>query len=549
MTTLDMTPGAQIPRLDVGPQTAVSQALASAAYRDSDLEDFFKIQPDVGQKEPRFKLFRASLGEAFTEAVIARTLGTGRKPVVPSFGTDPRLVVEHCLEAQEMRNNRDRRLTAITVLTGVLFLPGALLWLAAFQLRAVLRRGSAARENLYSGVAFLVIAVFAALFLLRPPAGGLVGLYLRVMTLVPVAGWFLAKRICRRSTEEMRGRWSALVGGTALGPMLPKVVPRDDQDAQAVELRTQLDRLAAEQETNIMHYAGTKGVLGLGRRWGSWHITGPLLPKEGSADIRAFHPWDVIRRITDRLGGLKQSEISGGGMPNAQVRQWVMMAIGEGAGAISRPTGADTMDGERMRDFAVQNICNGQKFGAQPRHYLSTQFVLWEGQLVVTLLTTATVLQNYLRIEVTGYVLGPVVGLFTSGPSPKEISFTRPGRPWKTETRKLPVVDSDEVVRLAVRAPLMWSPVIRDWFGGKLALPEPFGLRSAWTDRMWTHRFMADDTIRAATPVIRLVRAAVDDFLADHDVDVARFGDGRSLSPGAGAEGVNPGKPDVYDAN
>ncbi|WP_377268280.1 hypothetical protein [Peterkaempfera sp. SMS 1(5)a] len=548
MTTLDMTPGAQIPRFDTGPQTAVTQALASAAYRDGPLEDLVKLRPDVTPKAPRFALFRANLGEAFTEAVIARTLGTGRKPLVPSFGTDARMVVEHCLEAQELRNQRDRTLTVVTLLSGVLFLPGALLWLLAFQLRAVLRRSDAKRTDLVGGLVFFVLAVLGALFVLRPPAAGLAGLYLRVMMVAPVIGWYVAKRICLRSTERMRERWAGLVNGNALGPMLPKIVPKDERDSKAVGLRGQLDRLAGEQETNVLHYAGTKGILGFGGRWGAWHLTGPLAPREGVADFHAFRPWDLVRRITERLGQLERSEVSDGGMPHPQLHQWAVRPVGENADEISRPDNAETMDGQRMRDFAMQNLCNAQKFGDEPRHYQGTHFVLWKGQLVVSLLTTVTVLHNYLRVEVTGHALGPVAGLFTTKPTPKEFTYTRPGRPWKEETGHHPVVGVDEVVRLAVRAPLMWTPVVRDWLGGRLKLPEPFGLRSAWVDRMWTHRFMADDAIRAATPIVRQIRSVIDEFLAEHDVDVEHFAKVHSLLPGAEAEGVRPFRADVYDA-
>ncbi|MFF4648761.1 hypothetical protein [Streptomyces sp. NPDC001380] len=548
MTTLDMTPGAQIPRFDTGPQTAVTQALASAAYRDGPLDDLVRLRPDVKPKPPRFALFRANLGEAFTEAVIARTLGSGRKPLVPSFGTDARMVVEHCLEAQELRNGRDRQLSLVTLLTGVLFLPGALLWLLAFQLRAVLRKAAPDRAGLYGSVVFAALAVLGVLFVLKPPASGMAALYLRVMMVAPVVGWYAAKRICLRSAEQMRAQWTALVEGSAMGPMLPKIVPRDDKDAKAVDLRDQLDRLAAEQETNVLHYAGTKGILGLGGRWGAWHLTGPLAPREGAADIHSFRPWDLVRRINERLGALERSEVAAGGMPAPRLEQWAVRPVGEGADEIARPGDVETMDGQRMRDFAVQNLCNAQKFGAEPRHYQGTHFVLWKGQLVVSLMLTVTVLHDYLRVEVTGHALGPIAGLFTTKPSPKEVTFTRPGRPWKEEKRHLPVVDGDEVVRLAVRAPLMWTPVVRDWLGGQLVLPEPFGLRSAWVDRMWTHRFMADDAIRAATPIVRTVRTVIDEFLAEHDVDVEKFAKAHSLLPGAEAEGVRPFKADVYDA-
>lgn len=139
MTKLDMTPGAQIPRTDVGPQTAVTQLLSSAAYRDTELKALTDLE-GVKAKEGKFALFRPSVGEAFSRAVIDRTLRPKRLPLVPSFGTDTRMVVEHCLAAEELRHARDRKLTLVTLLSGVLFLPGALLWLVAFQGRAYFKK-------------------------------------------------------------------------------------------------------------------------------------------------------------------------------------------------------------------------------------------------------------------------------------------------------------------------------------------------------------------------------------------------------------------------
>ncbi|MFD0530981.1 hypothetical protein ACFQ1I_37155 [Kitasatospora arboriphila] len=59
MTQLDMTPGAQVPRTDVGPQTAVTSALSSAAYRDG---TFRELEEKLGAKlkNGRFELFRPS---------------------------------------------------------------------------------------------------------------------------------------------------------------------------------------------------------------------------------------------------------------------------------------------------------------------------------------------------------------------------------------------------------------------------------------------------------------------------------------------------------
>ncbi len=75
------------------------------------------------------------------------------------------------------------------------------------------------------------------------------------------------------------------------------------------------------------------------------------------------------------------------------------------------------------------------------------------------MLITVTVLHETLRIEVTGHALGPVHSLFTSKPAAKDEEGQQvgagSGRPRKV---KLPLVDADEVVRLAARAPLHLVP-------------------------------------------------------------------------------------------
>ena len=95
---------------------------------------------------------------------------------------------------------------------------------------------------------------------------------------------------------------------------------------------------------------------------------------------------------------------------------------------VSRPTGTD-VEAYQVKNHAIQEICNKQQFGSGDRHYLGVQWTLWDGQLVITMMITVTVLHETLRIEVTGHALGPVHSLFTSGPAakvkavPKAIKF------------------------------------------------------------------------------------------------------------------------------
>lgn len=134
-------PGAQVPLMGTGGGTGATNALASAAYRDSPLKtiqeadnDLYKTAVKGGKWE---KLFRPDLGEAFSRAVQVRMLGGGRKALIQSFGAEPQPVVEHCLAATHIRRQRDARLTLVTFVCGVLFLPGLLIWLGVVHLRRI----------------------------------------------------------------------------------------------------------------------------------------------------------------------------------------------------------------------------------------------------------------------------------------------------------------------------------------------------------------------------------------------------------------------------
>ncbi|GAA1990435.1 hypothetical protein [Kitasatospora viridis] len=548
MAKLDMTPGPQIPRTEAGgPQTAVTQALSATAYRDDDLDGFIaKVQDGVVGKTGWHDLFRPNLGEAFSKAVIGRTLGKGRKPLVPAYGMEPRTVVEHCLAAEELRAARDKRLMLVTVVCGLLFLPGTVIWLGALELRRRLSGGK--WDGFFGALILLIPAALTLFFAWKPPFNGLLSLYLRVTMLAPLVGWFLAKRIVVNSVKDLRSRWAGVLEGNLGAAVLPTAVPRHENDKKAAALKEGLTQLVLEQDTNVLHYAGVNGILGLGRRWGSWEMVEDLRPAEGFEEFRTFHTWDLVKKITDRLNGtLGRSHVANGAVPNSSVDQWVISSIGAGADEISRPGGPD-MDGPRMRDHAVVTVANQQDFGKDGlRHYLGTQFVLNKGQLIVSVTVTVTALANTLRVSVAGHTLGPIQGAFTDKPKPKERTEPKPGKFWEERTIQLPLVDNIEVVRQALRAPFLKVPTLLAWLGGTMKLPEPFGLRHAWANPAWGNRFMADDSVRIASPVVSAVLAATIDFLADHDVNVDRF-TGRSLIMKSEMQGARPFKSDQYDA-
>jgi hypothetical protein len=538
----DFSPGAQVPLSGSAGQTAATQALASVAYRDSPVAELLKANNDWHKSQvtaPKLSLFEPNLGEAFARAVQVRMVGGARKPLIQSFGTEPQVVVEHCLAANRIRRERDARLTMVTAVFGLLFLPGLLLWLTTFQLRRKL-------SGALGTILLTAVGVLALMFFIRVPFSGFWGIYVRAMVIAPVIGWLLAKRICEATAKDLRDRWAGLLSGGGIGAKIPEAVPQNPNETSAERLRQSLAQLTAEQHSNLVFYAGPKGILGMGTRWGSWHLAEELVPKDPHKEINPFRSWDVIRAVHDRLRLLERGPLHTGGFPPPTVRHWVVAPIGEGTTEISRPTDSTT-DAFQIKGHEIQRICNEQQFGSGNRHYLGVQFILWDGQLVITMLVTVTVLHETLRIEVTGHALGPVHPLFTTKPEAKTKEVSKSVRFWETKKVTLPLVDAKEVVRLAARAPLTWFPPVLDYLGGKVVLPEPFGLRHAWADKPWRHRFMADDALRAATPVLRVVHAATIHVLQDNGVDTERF-DNRSLFLSNTIQGVEPTQADVYSA-
>ncbi|WP_329548745.1 hypothetical protein OG742_37900 [Streptomyces sp. NBC_00828] len=545
----DFTPGAQVPLSGSEGQTAATYALASASYRDSPVEEILKADNEWHKstvKPPRIKLFSPNLGEAFARAVQDRMLGVGRKPLIQSFGTEPQVVVEHCLAANRIRRERDNWLSAVMVLCGVLFLPGLLIWLLVFQIRSTIAKREDKRASALATTLLVAVGALAVLFLLKMPFTGFWAWYARASIVLPVVGWLWAKQICERTAKDLRERWGSLLSGGAIGAKIPEAVPGSPGESAAERLRQELARLSAEQQSNSVFYAGPKGILGMGTRWGSWQLAEELVARDATKEIHPFRSWDVIRSIHDQLRMLERGPLNTGGFTKPTIKHWIVTPIGENAKAVSRPGGTD-VDAYTIKTHAIQDICNKQQFGSGDRHYLGVQWTLWDGQLVITMLITVTVLHETLRIEVTGHALGPVNPLFTSKPEAPTKEVAKAVKFWETRKVKLPLVTTDEVVRLAARAPFTWYPPLLNWLGGTLELPEPFGLRHSWADQPWRHRFMADDALRAAAPVLRVVHSAAMKVLEENGVDTEQFGN-RSSFLSTAVQDPMPRKADVYDA-
>ncbi|SCF67835.1 hypothetical protein GA0115255_102501, partial [Streptomyces sp. Ncost-T6T-2b] len=354
--------GAQIPIQGAGSQTVATNALASAAYRDSPVETILDANSEWHKSEVKpgssklFKsdYFKPNLGEAFARAVQERMLGGARKALIQSFGTDPQTVVEHCLSANNLRKARDTRLTLVTVVFGVLFLPGMLAWVIAFRIRDALNKS---KDTAFKAVGTVLLAAFgvgALILVVKLPLDGFWALYFRGAVIAPVIGWLLAKRIAETSAKDLRARWEGLLSGTGVIAKIPEAVPKNPNETAREALRQGLEKLSAEQQSNAVFYAGPKGVLGMGTRWGSWQLAEELIPKDPTKEIHQFRSWDLIRIIHDQLKMLERGPLNTGGFPKPSVKHWIVSPIGENADAVTRPEGEDvaTFQVEAPRDTA-----------------------------------------------------------------------------------------------------------------------------------------------------------------------------------------------------
>lgn len=545
----DFTPGAEVPLSGVeAGNTGISQAIASAAYREGvKPEDIRQANDAAKVTKGRFTLLEPNLGEAFTRAIEVRMLAGNRKPLIQSFGAEPQTVVEQCLAAKRIRRQRDRRLTLIMIMFGVLFLPGVLVWLGLFQLRRTIAGAQDKRVGAFGQVALLGLLVLIGVIVWQLPVTGLARLYVLAALPAPIIGWLWARELCERTARTLRTHWADLVGGGGGGARVPEAVPQSPNDKEAERLRVALAKLAAEQTSNVVFYAGPqRGILGMGVRWCAWQLAEELRPRDPGRDIDPFRSWDVARAIHDQLKLLERTPLHTGGFPRPSIVHWIVRDIGPGATEVSRPSG-EGADGFSVGSVDVQRICNEQQYDSDERHYLGVQFVLRGGSLVVTVMITVTVLHYTLRIEVTGYSLGPLHGFFYEGPGKKTKKVRHPLKFWKTVEKELPLVEAREVVRLAARAPLTWFPNRLDAWGGKLELPEPFGLRHTWaTNDHWKHRFQVDDLLRTVTPVLRVTHSAALRVLEENGVDISSF-EARAQSLSGQVQAPSPAKVDEYN--
>ncbi len=151
----------------------------------------------------------------------------------------------------------------------------------------------------------------------RSPASGPVPA--RACSSLPVVGWLLGQadlRAHRARTCAPAG--SGLLAGGGVGAKIPEAVPGSPGETAAeTPAAGAWPSSRAEQQSNSVFYAGPKGILGMGTRWGSWQLAEELVPRDAAKEIHPFRSWDVVRAIHDQLRMLERGPLQHRRLPEA----------------------------------------------------------------------------------------------------------------------------------------------------------------------------------------------------------------------------------------
>ncbi|MFF4014166.1 hypothetical protein [Streptomyces sp. NPDC001843] len=486
---------------------SATSALSSGAYRVLPFTCLDETFPSAVRTQGKLTLFRPDFGEALTRAFLTRIFSEQAAPLVPSFGVRLDDVIDHSLHAAALRRRRDRILTAFALITGWAFLPGALVWIVGLVLRGALSRAGATIAGRL--LPFTLVAAAACLLVAAPTRRtGPVCWYAAAALVVPAVGWLLSRHVALRTADALRS--SALA---ALGDHPGALNPGDAGHEQVGSRR--IAELQAQQRGNMLFASddSREQVFGIGRKWGQWTMVTPLVPAPGRSGM-AFHNFDFAEAL-ERSFGTPQDR--GGDAPEAVVRHVAVFPGTPQGRPLTRPTGPE-YDGYGISASALRSICGVGHVPGDPRHAVCVQQFLHDGQILSTFLVSSVLEGATLHVIVRAYALGPLSAVLNRSPRRVWGQVLRAARHWQTESP----IDDAELVRLLARAPFsLLSARLLDWLGGRLVLPEPFGLRSAAAQHPFTQGSFADDILRGASPVLRQVHAAVVGFLGEHEMDVA----------------------------
>ncbi|MCT9081946.1 hypothetical protein [Streptomyces fulvoviolaceus] len=381
----------------------------------------------------RYLCAAAYVDEGFADRVVDEVLADEASAVAPSPDVDLVAVVRHSLTAQEIRYQRDLRLTAafaVVALLAPLWLLFSMMFLG-ITLRAGSRPSLATRGHrhpeskvlvgtgLAAGLAVLLAFYLGALVSSLPAPGfvsWLLGAYLNGVPAVLAslgAVAFAYVTVVRHDLDIDRLLRTTMTRETFARQPRPTVPKR----------KWIAERLAAIKEArdgNVTVYSGYTPWVGYSATSSQWPLTVPLLPaddpmgmRQRAAEPRPFTVTELVGHVRDQLhavaarGATDEAATAAEEALGSLVIEDRVFASGTTIGDDDRFMRSTSLaPAGRLSAEAVEQIMR-RPTGAV-RHHLAIHVPLWGGDVVPSVFLHFSTVGRTLHLDISNHVLGPV---------------------------------------------------------------------------------------------------------------------------------------------
>lgn len=381
----------------------------------------------------RYLCAAAYIDEGFAERVVEDLLADEAGAVAASPDIDLVTVVRHCLTAQELRQRRDLRLTAVFTVLAV-FAPLWLLFVTVFLSSTQQARGKPSRATrgrhepegrvlvgtAITAVVTLLVAVgFGVLLSLLPVPGfvsWLLGAYLAgvpavLLSLATVA--FAYATVVRHDLAVDRLLRTTMTREAFARQPRP-TVPRRKWMAE------RLSAIREAQEGNVTVYSGYTPFIGYAAAASQWSVAVPLLPAGGPlggiqrpGGPAAFTVTELVDHVRARLRATATRGTEDG--TAADLAESLASLVVE-----DRVFASGTSIGDDERFIRTRSLAPAARLSADEveriterptgavRHYLAVHVPLWGGDVVPSVFLHFSTTGRTLHLHCSNHVLGPV---------------------------------------------------------------------------------------------------------------------------------------------
>jgi hypothetical protein len=389
----------------------------------------------------RYLCAAAYVDERFADRVVDEVLADEASAAAPSPDVDLVLVARHCLTAQELRHQRDLRLTGAYAVVALL----APLWLLYVRVLLSTAQGPGAqpslatrghhepgrkvlvRSGITAGVVTLVAFSFGFLLSTLPVPGflaWLLGAYLGGVpaVLASIAAAAFAAATVVRHDRDIDRLLRTTMTREAFARQPRPTVPRRKWMAE------RLAAIGQAQSGNVTVYSGYTPFVGYSETSSNWSLAVPLLPADDRAGMsarpaepEAFTVAELVDHVRARLRAVAERAVAeDAAQPGAQAPGSTGEEVLGSLVIEDRVFASGTTIGDDDRFIRSTSLAPAARLSADEverimlrptgtvRHYLAVHVPLWGGDVVPSVFLHFSTAGRTLHLHCDNHVLGPV---------------------------------------------------------------------------------------------------------------------------------------------